>query len=280
MRRRVLAIRPRHALSSPAARSTLPASAASASPGFGWAIWLAIAYSRRMLLALAGVVRLAPSYVGSRPSRSMDPVRCSRHRGDPLASAPAARRRIGRILLHATSRSDAERARNALILVAFVLVAVAVAVVAVRSSEPRSRCSSARSSQARLAAALVRRPRLRAGAARDKLYGLDLLLSGFTAGLITRQSPEVKVAELFDSKARRGRVRPSSRSSSWSSGSPFSTSTRLFSTAWAPSRGSALLRASSSSSARTPAILFCRGVLPTAESAWRRAAQLHAAAPS
>jgi Kef-type K+ transport system membrane component KefB len=107
---------------------------------------------------------------------------------------------FGPILLLTLVLSTQSPLHNALILVAFVLLAVAVAVVAVRSSEHTlalfERTIETSSQLAvRWIVVLVFALALLA----NKL-GLDLLLGGFAAGLITRQVLQRSEIEAFDSK--------------------------------------------------------------------------------
>jgi Kef-type K+ transport system membrane component KefB len=173
----------------------------------GWAMSLAIAYSLGGLLALAGVV-ISLVYVGSALATTaigtLLPVLSDtgemRSRFGTYLLAAGAVGEFGPILLLTLVLSTQSALHNALILVAFVLVAVAVAVVAVRSSErtlPLFERTVESSSQlaVRWFVVLVFALALLA----NKL-GLDLLLGGFAAGLITRQVLRKSEVEVFDSK--------------------------------------------------------------------------------
>jgi Kef-type K+ transport system membrane component KefB len=173
----------------------------------GWAMSLAIAYSLGGLLALAGVV-ISLVYVGSALATTaigtLLPVLSDtgemRSRFGTYLLAAGAVGEFGPILLLTLVLSTQSALHNALILVAFVLVAVAVAVVAVRSSErtlPLFERTVESSSQlaVRWFVVLVFALALLA----NKL-GLDLLLGGFAAGLITRQVLQKSEVEVFDSK--------------------------------------------------------------------------------
>jgi Kef-type K+ transport system membrane component KefB len=173
----------------------------------GWAMSLAIAYSLGGLLALAGVV-VSLVYVGSALATTaigtLLPVLSDtgemRSRFGTYLLAAGAVGEFGPILLLTLVLSTQSALHNALILVAFVLVAVAVAVVAVRSSErtlPLFERTVESSSQlaVRWFVVLVFALALLA----NKL-GLDLLLGGFAAGLITRQVLQKSEVEVFDSK--------------------------------------------------------------------------------
>ena len=173
----------------------------------GWAMSLAIAYSLGGLLALAGVV-ISLVYVGSALATTaigtLLPVLSDtgemRSRFGTYLLAAGAVGEFGPILLLTLVLSTQSALHNALILVAFVLVAVAVAIVAVRSSErtlPLFERTVESSSQlaVRWFVVLVFALALLA----NKL-GLDLLLGGFAAGLITRQVLQRSEVEVFDSK--------------------------------------------------------------------------------
>jgi Kef-type K+ transport system membrane component KefB len=173
----------------------------------GWAMSLAIAYSLGGLLALAGVV-VSLVYVGSALATTaigtLLPVLSDtgemRTRFGTYLLAAGAVGEFGPILLLTLVLSTQSALHNALILVAFVLVAVAVAVVAVRSSEHtlalfERTLESSSQLAVRWIVVLVFALALLA----NKL-GLDLLLGGFAAGLITRQVLQKSEMEVFDSK--------------------------------------------------------------------------------
>ena len=173
----------------------------------GWAMSLAIAYSLGGLLALAGVV-ISLVYVGSALATTaigtLLPVLSDtgemRSRFGTYLLAAGAVGEFGPILLLTLVLSTQSALHNALILVAFVLVAVAVAVVAVRSSGHtlalfERTLESSSQLAVRWFVVLVFALALLA----NKL-GLDLLLGGFAAGLITRQVLQKSEIEVFDSK--------------------------------------------------------------------------------
>jgi Kef-type K+ transport system membrane component KefB len=173
----------------------------------GWAMSLAIAYSLGGLLALAGVV-ISLVYVGSALATTaigtLLPVLSDtgemRSRFGTYLLAAGAVGEFGPILLLTLVLSTQSALHNALILVAFILVAVAVAVVAVRSSEHtvavfERTLESSSQLAVRWFVVLVFALALLA----NKL-GLDLLLGGFAAGLITRQVLQKSEVEVFDSK--------------------------------------------------------------------------------
>ena len=168
---------------------------------------LAIAYSLGGVLALAGVV-VSLVYVGSALATTaigtLLPVLSDtgemRTRFGTYLLAAGAVGEFGPILLLTLVLSTRARCTTPLILVAFVLVAVAVAVVAVRSAErtmPLFERTLESSSQlaVRWIVVLVFALALLA----NKL-GLDLLLGGFAAGLITRQVLQKPEIDVFDSK--------------------------------------------------------------------------------
>jgi Kef-type K+ transport system membrane component KefB len=173
----------------------------------GWALSLAIAYTLGGALAAAGVV-LSLVYVGSALSTTAigtllpvlsDTGELRSTFGTYLLAAGAVGE-FGPILLLTLVLSTQSPLHNALILVAFVLLAVAVAIVAVRSSEHTlalfERTIETSSQLAvRWIVVLVFALALLA----HKL-GLDLLLGGFAAGLITRQVLQKSEVEAFDSK--------------------------------------------------------------------------------
>jgi Kef-type K+ transport system membrane component KefB len=173
----------------------------------GWALSLAIAYTLGGALAAAGVV-VSLVYVGSALSTTAigtllpvlsDTGELRSTFGTYLLAAGAVGE-FGPILLLTLVLSTQSALHNALILIAFVLLAVAVAIVAVRSSEHTlalfERTIETSSQLAvRWIVVLVFALALLA----NKL-GLDLLLGGFAAGLITRQVLQKSEVEAFDSK--------------------------------------------------------------------------------
>jgi Kef-type K+ transport system membrane component KefB len=173
----------------------------------GWALSLAIAYTLGGALAAAGVVlslvfvgsALATTAIGTLLPVLSDTGELRGTFGTYLLAAGAVGE-FGPILLLTLVLSTQSALHNALILVAFVLVAIAVAIVAVRSSERTlvlfERTLETSSQLAvRWIVVLVFALALLA----NKL-GLDLLLGGFAAGLITRQVLQKSEVEAFDSK--------------------------------------------------------------------------------
>ncbi|HEY2601508.1 MAG TPA: cation:proton antiporter [Thermoleophilaceae bacterium] len=173
----------------------------------GWAISLAIAYTLGGILAAAGVV-LSLIYVGSALATTAigtllpvlsDTGELRTEFGTYLLAAGAVGE-FGPILLLTLVLSTQSALHNSLILLAFVALAVSVAVVAVRSSEralPLFVRTIEKSSQLAIRWFVVLVFAL-ALLAYD--LGLDLLLGGFAAGLITRQVLKKGEVPALDSK--------------------------------------------------------------------------------
>jgi Kef-type K+ transport system membrane component KefB len=173
----------------------------------GWLLSLAIAYAIGGALAAIGVV-LSLVFVGSALSTTAigtllpilsDTGELGTRFGTYLLAAGAAGE-FGPILLITLVLSTQSPVHNALILVAFVALAIVVAIAAVRSSArtlPLFERTIEKSSQlaVRWIVVLVFALALLA----SKL-GLDLLLGGFAAGLITRQVMQKSEVPAFDSK--------------------------------------------------------------------------------
>jgi Kef-type K+ transport system membrane component KefB len=173
----------------------------------GWALSLAIAYTLGGILAAAGVV-LSLVYVGSALATTaigtLLPVLSDtgelRTKFGTYLLAAGAVGEFGPILLLTLVLSTQSELHNALILLAFIALSVAVAVLAVRSSSrtlPLLERTIESSSQlaVRWIVVLVFALALLASD-----LGLDLLLGGFAAGLITRQVLQRSEISLFDSK--------------------------------------------------------------------------------
>lgn len=173
----------------------------------GWCISLALAYAIGGALASAGVV-LSLLYTGSALSTTaigtLIPILSDAEElrtpfGTYLLAAGAVGE-FGPILLITLILSTQSTVHNGLILIAFVALAVGVAVFAVRSSErtlPLFEQTLEASSQ------LVVRWILMLVFALAFLafeLGLDLLLGGFAAGIITRQVLKTRELPAFDSK--------------------------------------------------------------------------------
>src|SRR6516165_748228 len=173
----------------------------------GWLLSLVIAYSIGGVLAALGVV-LSLVFVGSALSTTaigtLLPVLSDtgelRTRFGTYLLAAGAVGEFGPILLITLVLSAQSPLHNALILVGFIALAVLVAIVAVRSSHrslPLFERTIEKSSQlaVRWIVVLVFALALLA----SKL-GLDLLLGGFAAGLITRQVMQKSAVPAFNSK--------------------------------------------------------------------------------
>jgi Kef-type K+ transport system membrane component KefB len=173
----------------------------------GWAMSLALAYSLGGVLAAVGVVvslvyvgsALATTAIGTLIPVLSDTGELRTDFGRYLLAAGAVGE-FGPILLLTLVLSTQTAIHSALILIAFVVVAVLVAVVAVRSAErtlPLLERTIETSSQlaVRWIVVLVFALALLASE-----LGLDLLLGGFAAGVITRQVLRTREIPFFDSK--------------------------------------------------------------------------------
>ena len=173
----------------------------------GWALSLAIAYTLGGLLALAGVVvslvyvgsALATTAIGTLIPALSDTGELRTRFGTYLLAAGAVEE-FGPVLLLTLVLSTQSALHNALILIAFVALAVTVAVVAVRSAGrtmPLFERTIESSSQLAVRWIVVLVFALALVASH---LGLDLLLGGFAAGLITRQVLATREIPAFDSK--------------------------------------------------------------------------------
>ncbi len=175
----------------------------------GWGISLVLAYTVGGLLALAGVVlsllyagsAMATTAIGTLIPMLSDAGELRSRFGTYLLAAGAVGE-FGPILLLTLILSTQSTLHNALILLAFIVMAVAVAVLAVRSSQrtlPALERTMETSSQlaVRLIVVLVFALALLAFE-----LGLDLLLGGFAAGLITRQTLAGSELPAFDAKLK------------------------------------------------------------------------------
>ncbi len=173
----------------------------------GWIASLVLAYAIGGVLAAAGIVlsllytgsALATTAIGTLIPVLSDNGEMKTRFGTYLLAAGAVGE-FGPILLLTLVLSTAGTVHEAAILVSFVLLAVAVAVVAVRSSSrtlPLIVQTIEKSSQlaVRWIVVLVFALALLASE-----LGLDLLLGGFAAGLITRQVLKKTEVPGFDSK--------------------------------------------------------------------------------
>ena len=173
----------------------------------GWLLSLAIAYAIGGVLAAAGIVlslvytgsALATTAIGTLIPVLSDAGELRTRFGGYLLAAGAAGE-FGPILLLTLILSTQGAVHNAIILTGFVALAVAVAVLAVRSSThtlalfERTIETSAQLA-VRWIVVLVFALALLASE-----LGLDLLLGGFAAGVITRQLLKEREVPGFDSK--------------------------------------------------------------------------------
>ncbi len=173
----------------------------------GWCLSLALAYSIGGVLAAAGVVlsllytgsALATTAVGTLIPILGDAGQLRTRVGTYLMGAGAVGE-FGPILLITLLLSAQSTVHNALILAAFVAVVVAVALFVQRSSEatvPLLERTLESSAQLAVRWILVLVFGLALLAYR---LGLDLLLGGFAAGVITRQLLEDRELPAFESK--------------------------------------------------------------------------------
>ena len=173
----------------------------------GWALSLAIAYTLGGILAAAGVVlsllytgsALATTAVGTLIPILSDTGELRTRLGTYLLAAGAVGE-FGPILLLTLILSTQHPLHEAAILIAFVAVAVAVALLAVRSSRhtlPLFERTLHKSSQLAVRWIVVLVFALALLAAE---LGLDLLLGGFAAGMITRQVLMDRELAGFDAK--------------------------------------------------------------------------------
>ncbi|HYI98250.1 MAG TPA: cation:proton antiporter [Thermoleophilaceae bacterium] len=173
----------------------------------GWLLSLALAYGIGGLLAAAGIV-LSLLYTGSALATTaigtLIPILRDagelRTRFGSLLLAAGAVGEFGPILLITLALSAGHPLEEAALLVAFVGIAVLVAVIAVRSAFvgwPLFERTLEASSQlaVRLSVLLIF-----GLVALAYELGLDLLLGGFVAGLITRMALRGREVELFEAK--------------------------------------------------------------------------------
>ncbi|HKG66754.1 MAG TPA: cation:proton antiporter [Solirubrobacteraceae bacterium] len=173
----------------------------------GWLLSLVLAYAIGGVLAAAGVVvsllytgsAIATTAIGTLIPILSDSGELKTRFGTLLLGAGAVGE-FGPILLITLVLSTGSALHHAAILIAFVALAVGVAVVAVRSSGraiPLFERTLEKSSQlaVRWIVVLVFALALLASE-----LGLDLLLGGFAAGLITRQVLKTREVPAFDSK--------------------------------------------------------------------------------
>ncbi|HTX32740.1 MAG TPA: cation:proton antiporter [Solirubrobacteraceae bacterium] len=173
----------------------------------GWAVSLAVAYSVGGVLAAAGVVlsliytgsALASTALGTLLPILSDAGQMRTRLGTYLLGAGAVGE-FGPVLLVTLVLSAQSTLHNGLILGAFIVIVVAVAVLTLRLSHqtvPMFKRTIEASSQVAVRSALVL---VFALAFLAYKLGLDLLLGGFAAGMITRQLLKRSELPEFDSK--------------------------------------------------------------------------------
>jgi Kef-type K+ transport system membrane component KefB len=173
----------------------------------GWGLSLALAYAIGGVLAALGIVlsllytgsALATTAIGTLIPILSDAGELRTRFGTYLLGAGAVGE-FGPILLLTLILSAQSTVHNGLILLAFVALAVGVAVFAVRSSQrtvPLFEQTLESSSQLAVRWILVL---VFALALLAYELGLDLLLGGFAAGIITRQLLRTRELPAFDSK--------------------------------------------------------------------------------
>jgi len=173
----------------------------------GWGLSLLLAYSVGGVLAATGIVlsllytgsALATTAIGTLIPILSDSGELRTRFGTYLLAAGAVGE-FGPILLLTLILSAQSTLHNALILIAFIVLSVVVALFAVRSSErtlPLFERTLESSSQlaVRWIVVLVFALALLASE-----LGLDLLLGGFAAGIITREVLKTRELPGFDSK--------------------------------------------------------------------------------
>ncbi len=174
---------------------------------FGWAISLVLAYTIGGLLALAGIV-LSLVYTGSALAttaigtlipilRDADELRT---RFGTYMLGAGAMGEFGPILLITLVFSTKGAAENAAILVAFIVLAVLAGIVAVRSMGRTWNLFERTLETSSQLAIRVTVVIVFALAALANSLGLDLLLGGFVAGIITRLALRGHEVEVLESK--------------------------------------------------------------------------------
>ena len=173
----------------------------------GWVLSLVIAYAIGGVLAWAGVVlslvytgsALATTAIGTLIPILSDSGELRTRFGTYLLGAGAVGE-LGPILLITLILSTQSATHNAIILCAFVALAVGVALIAVRSSGMTvSLFERTLEKSSQLAVRWIVVLVFALGLLASDL-GLDLLLGGFAAGLITRQMLKEREVPGFDSK--------------------------------------------------------------------------------
>ena len=172
-----------------------------------WGLSLVLAYGIGGLLALAGIVlsfvytgsALATTAIGTLLPILRDAGELRTRFGTYLLAAGAVGE-FGPILLITLVLSSSGTAKNAVILIVFVLLAVLAAVVAVRSINTswgalERTIESSGQAAVRIAVLLVF-----GMVALASELGLDILLGGFVAGIITRLALRGREIEILESK--------------------------------------------------------------------------------
>jgi Kef-type K+ transport system membrane component KefB len=173
----------------------------------GWAFSLVLAYAIGGLLAAAGIVlslvytgsAIATTAIGTLIPILSDSGELKTRFGTFLLAAGAVGE-FGPILLLTLILSTGSAIHHAAILIAFVALAIGVALIAVRSSSrsiPLFERTLEKSSQLAVRWIVVLVFALVLVASE---LGLDLLLGGFAAGVITRQVLKAREVPAFDSK--------------------------------------------------------------------------------
>ena len=174
---------------------------------FGWALSLALAYGIGGVLAAAGIVlslvytgsALATTAIGTLLPILRDAGEMRTRFGTYLLGAGAVGE-FGPILLITLVLSSQSSLHNAAILIAFVILAVGTAVAAVRSISStwgllERTIESSGQAAVRVAVLLVFGMVALAGD-----LGLDILLGGFVAGIITRLALQGREVVVLESK--------------------------------------------------------------------------------
>ena len=174
---------------------------------WGWLLSLVLAYSIGGLLAWAGIV-LSLIYTGSAMATTaigtLIPILSDngemRTRFGTYLLGAGAVGEFGPILLITLVLSAQGTLKSAVILIAFIVVAVGAAVMAVRSlprgwSVMQRTIESSNQLAVRLAVVLIF-----ALVSLANTLGLDLLLGGFAAGIITRLALRGREVHVFESK--------------------------------------------------------------------------------
>ena len=173
----------------------------------GWALSVGLAYAIGGLLAAAGVV-ISFLYTGSAIATTaigtLIPIlRDNNELKTPFGTnllAAGAMGEFGPILLVTLVLSAGQPAKEALLLVAFVVLAIAIALLSVRLVVPGwSLLESTFESSSQLAVRIAMVLVFGLVAIASDL-GLDILLGGFVAGLITRIALKGHEVEVFESK--------------------------------------------------------------------------------